>query len=243
MLEYFLINTFSHIYNWIEVLFAPTTIVAIIVLFVAIQQYALAKEKLRLDSYDKRYQLFEFARTFLDLVQNMGIEVEESYLDECDNALNILISRIDDAIFLFKDTDIHQELIHIRIRGKIFLSHERSLQIIYRNTPRGVSLNTPSNVRNIRLSNDYKSFLIRKNFALARMFSEHLVIRGSSPLTIFFGGLFSYYKNRISHFRINTNHLFIKYFGITIFPLSLYSLIIIGALEATLLVCFWIIIG
>lgn len=227
--------------HWVGLLFAPTTIIAFIVLFVGLQQYALAKEKLRLDSYDKRFKIFELIRAFIDLVQYMDPKPGDKYLDTCFEAYNKLIGRSGDALFLFKNSEIYTELVKIRIHGIIFLNKHRALQELYNNTPLGVSLNIPINLKNMRSAAKFKFEIVVMGQHAIAMLSSYLTIVDSPPLIIFPEGLLEKYNNKKHNIYLYLNRSSHKHLHFSIFPLSLISLVIIAGIEVTILICIWII--
>lgn len=104
----------------------PATMIDFMVAYVGLQQYLLAKEKFKLDRYEKRYQLYEIVRNFLDLIDNSkSIEIEDSYLDKRDIAFAKLKSIKDDAIFIY-DRSIYDFLNMIYADGFAYLISERT---------------------------------------------------------------------------------------------------------------------
>jgi hypothetical protein len=70
---------------------------AIIVVYVAIQQWKLAENKLRLDLFEKRYKVFDATRKFLVII------LQEATFQNAD--LFEFYAGTADAAFLFKDKD------------------------------------------------------------------------------------------------------------------------------------------
>ncbi|MGI4795220.1 MAG: hypothetical protein ACRYG6_13340 [Janthinobacterium lividum] len=258
MLEHFFIVTIKTIYNWFTKFTNPTILVATIVLIVTIQQYSVAKEKLRLDSYDKRYHLFELTRTLLDF-SKPGNFIQDIYsIEDFAKALESLSYRVDDALFLFKGSNIHVELKGIIAIATNFLFWTKRLRADEINS-RANSIAGNANVEfegAIPLPYTYypntailqhiaesRLHLQVKNKELAALFSEYLVIEGKPPLTVYASIIINRLSAVFSVFRLLANAFSNKLVGVGVFPLSRYSTIIIVAVSAMWLLCLWIVIG
>ena len=249
MLERLVLSLSDHIYNWLGLLFAPTTVIAIIVLLISLQQYYVAKEKLKLDSYDKRYHLFEVARNLLDLSKGRNFRPDNSYIAEYVGKLEDLASRADDAIFLFNDSNIHNRLKITINRAEAYLFWTKELMKSMNRSKGG----SPSpTVRNSIISDQHsinrtrhelQVFLVKESEQLADLFSHHLTIDNRSLLSSLINANIESLSRITSNIRKFINGITNQYINIELFPLSMYSLMLIAALEAVFLICLWIIVG
>ncbi len=75
--------------NWVTIMSAfISPIVAIVVTYIAIQQYKLQKNKLRLDLFEKRYEIYKNAEIFINQIVVNGcvdsIEMQTFFLNTKD---------------------------------------------------------------------------------------------------------------------------------------------------------------
>lgn len=87
-----------------------TPVIAVIVAFIAYQQYVTSREKLRLDLFDKRLRIYTAARDFLKEVFGAGQvnqrQIAQFALDTCE------------AGFLFPNDNIDQVLVEMQKKAR-----------------------------------------------------------------------------------------------------------------------------
>lgn len=99
-------------------MFAPiaTLIVGFLVAFVAFQQWLVARHKLRLDLFDRRYKIYDATRKFLSVIVARA-DFEDSQLFE-------FYAGTSDAEFFF-DADVVDYLAEIRKRSVDLRTHNK----------------------------------------------------------------------------------------------------------------------
>jgi hypothetical protein len=110
----------------LKILFAPVAIVGYITAYIAVQQYKLAKQKVKLELYERRYQIYEICNDFLLSVIQMHGAGQDRTLK-----FNLDTKRIP---FLFNE-DVCNYIQQIRNHAKELNGLIVDLEMNYKNPP------------------------------------------------------------------------------------------------------------
>jgi hypothetical protein len=128
---------------------------------IALLQWRLARNKLRLDLFDRRYKIYEETQTFVDSINNDPGNVD-SYL----NAFNAGTSN---AGFLF-DADVVNYIKQVREKA----AYMRTARTLYEAEERKSQPNEAERVRNIERYEADRAWLIEQATAMTKTFTPYL---------------------------------------------------------------------
>lgn len=135
---------------------SATLIVGLSVAFIAWQQWQVARSKLRLDLFDRRYKVFEATRKFLAVVLR-DARFEDSHLFE-------FYAGTSDAEFLF-GSEVVDYLTEIRKRALDMRTHQK----VYEPLPVG-----PERSRHVQAEHDQLVWLGDQLTAMSKSFRPYL---------------------------------------------------------------------
>jgi len=135
---------------------AATLVVACAVAYVAWQQWQIARHRLRLDLFDRRYKVYDATRKFLSIILREA-RFEEAQLFE-------FYAGTSDAEFLF-DSAVVAYLEQLRKRAV----HMRTAQRVYEHMPVG-----DERSRHVQAEHDDLVWLTDQLTAMSKVFSPYL---------------------------------------------------------------------
>ena len=135
---------------------AATLVVACAVAYVAWQQWQIARHRLRLDLFDRRYKVYDATRKFLSIILREA-RFEEAQLFE-------FYAGTSDTEFLF-DSAVVDYLEQVRKRAV----HMRTAQRVYEHMPVG-----DERSRHVQAEHDDLLWLTDQLTAMSKVFSPYL---------------------------------------------------------------------
>lgn len=114
---------------FVEKLFEPTTIIAIIVAYIAYKQYQIQKHRIKMDLFEKRWAAYTKGTRILYFIAMNGKNAQNPHLrSDYEERLSDLHSCLHDAYFLFGE-DINNYLNEIRTKVEKFLAIKSESEI------------------------------------------------------------------------------------------------------------------
>jgi hypothetical protein len=135
---------------------SATLIVGLSVAFIAFQQWRVARNKLRMDLFDRRYKVYDATRVFLSVI------LRDATFTDSD--LFTFYAGTSDAEFLFR-SDVLDYLAQIRKRALDMRTHQK----VYEPLPAG-----DERSRHVQAEHDQLLWLSEQLTAMAKTFAPYL---------------------------------------------------------------------